>query len=627
MRPERTAHCLIELFVAVVLIPLVHTVPTCAQTSLNEAAATARSKYDRGLRHFYWLYTFDPVGHQRRDWYQESAETWNETYEDGRYNHSLIVDSNAVVDGNTGIIAKAETSTLRLFIPDPGATGKNPDWLRIQQQGQSTWIYFAKKIEVEPSRELNTTNQVRALSVSDQASVVAASPKKEPPRPLSQFQALQPVAALTGDLNPIVLEADRASNQNALFTAIHAFANQKISLSKASKSAWNYKFFQKYCNDRSQVDLNYGPGHYCWELGIQVQKVTGADNPDVQAAFFRACALSNACKHLGDYFVDRKELSQALIVYTSNSCDEKWCDIEASKIYQSLGATLHLHETTEDSCHNHFVGDACNELRAQGEIIDERQWLADSRADRRERNREALRAERQRSVDYAQKQQDRADKYDAIAGIATSLAQTTADSYQQYQAGLAQARVNAAAIKMAQENKSRGAGGYPTTPSGGSSSTSGSSSASSTKSAPKKSGTTDTPDSNDSSTSSDSSADSSASGTASNFAKPSAENSQPSQSCQDMAYCARVISATYDANHFQHVVVKNTCSARIRITTSVYAQNRSCTVGQTSNFNPGDSQDLGAGTDRNWYQIQADDSVRNSVDGSGCRLVIPNSCN
>lgn len=104
-------------------------------------------------------------------------------------------------------------------------------------------------------------------------------------------------------------------------------------------------------------------------------------------------------------------------------------------------------------------------------------------------------------------------------------------------------------------------------------------------------------------------------------------SAQSTQSCRDMTACVKVVSSTYDANHFLHVVVRNSCGSQIRITTSVYAQNRSCTVGQTSNVSPGDSQDMGALTDRNWYQIQADDSVRSSVDGSGCKLVSANSCN
>jgi len=69
--------------------------------SLARAQATGVSpqnaKYDHGLRHFYWLYLYDAPGHQRRDWYQESSVTWNEIYEDGRYNHSRIVDAHASV--------------------------------------------------------------------------------------------------------------------------------------------------------------------------------------------------------------------------------------------------------------------------------------------------------------------------------------------------------------------------------------------------------------------------------------------------------------------------------------------------------------------------------------------------
>lgn len=101
---------------------------------------------------------------------------------------------------------------------------------------------------------------------------------------------------------------------------------------------------------------------------------------------------------------------------------------------------------------------------------------------------------------------------------------------------------------------------------------------------------------------------------------------QAQHSCRDMIACVKVTSSNYDAGHFLHVVVRNDCDTPIRATTSVYAQNRRCTVGQTDNLSPGQSEDLGAGTDRNWYQVQADDSVRSAYDGSGCKLVISNSC-
>ena len=133
----------LTLSIGILIAP---TIPIFSQDALNTAG---KSAYDHGLRHFYWLYTFDPAGHQRRDWYQESSSAWNEIYEDGRYNHSLIIDAHAVVDGNRGIIAKAETSTLLLFIPDRDANGSNPQWLRFLKQGESSWTLFAMKFEVE----------------------------------------------------------------------------------------------------------------------------------------------------------------------------------------------------------------------------------------------------------------------------------------------------------------------------------------------------------------------------------------------------------------------------------------------------------------------------------------------
>jgi hypothetical protein len=116
-----------------------------AAHGLNAQSSTeAKSVYDHGLRHFYWLYTYDAVGHQRRDWYQESPSTWNEIYEDGRYNHSRMVVINANVDGNSGIVVVGDTATLRLFIPDQDAHGSHPKWLRIQQPGAANWSFLAE---------------------------------------------------------------------------------------------------------------------------------------------------------------------------------------------------------------------------------------------------------------------------------------------------------------------------------------------------------------------------------------------------------------------------------------------------------------------------------------------------
>lgn len=173
MKPEGTTSCRIGVFVAAVFIALVHTIPACAQTALN--AITARNTYDRGLRHFYWLYTFDPVGHQRRDWYQESTATWSETYEDGRYNHSRVIDANATVDGNNGIICVGDTSTLRLFIPNPDAHGANPNWLRIQPSGSASWILFAPRIEVSESQDHGIAGRI-ASSQSDSSNTQLNAP-------------------------------------------------------------------------------------------------------------------------------------------------------------------------------------------------------------------------------------------------------------------------------------------------------------------------------------------------------------------------------------------------------------------------------------------------------------------
>lgn len=132
---------------------------------------------------------------------------------------------------------------------------------------------------------------------------------------------------------------------------------------------------------------------------------------------------------------------------------------------------------------------------------------------------------------------------------------------QQSQAEMAQARVNAAAIKMAQQNK--GTGGYPTS-SGGASSTASSTSTSSTKAATKKNSATDTSDSSDSTPSSDSSADSSgSSGATSNSTKPFNPYSSTGDGCNPYSgHCVPVAQSTLpgEKGHWVDTEMNVTCN-------------------------------------------------------------------
>jgi hypothetical protein len=106
--------------------------------------------------------------------------------------------------------------------------------------------------------------------------------------------------------------------------------------------------------------------------------------------------------------------------------------------------------------------------------------------------------------------------------------------------------------------------------------------------------------------------------------------STTSSSCRHMTGCVRV-KAEYDkaagqSSELMHIVVTNTCNTPVRITASVYGQNLGCVFSGTSNFSPGASEDLGQQTDRNWYSVQADDNVTSGQVGSGCPLVVANSC-
>jgi hypothetical protein len=101
----------------------------------------------------------------------------------------------------------------------------------------------------------------------------------------------------------------------------------------------------------------------------------------------------------------------------------------------------------------------------------------------------------------------------------------------------------------------------------------------------------------------------------------------PTNSCRNMTSCLK-INATFDAGGVsERVFVTNTCTQTIRATVSVYPQGRSCTQSQTTNLQPGETQNMGAETPRNWYAAQADDSIYSGKTGEGCKLVIPTECN
>jgi hypothetical protein len=122
------------------------------EVELDPIAKLQRSsvceKYDHGLRHFYWQYIYDPAGHTRRDWYQQSPTVWNECYEDGRYNRLTVVEPRANLDGNEGVICKSDSSAARIFIPNVDANGMWPKTLRYQSSSTDPWVTLAELHEI-----------------------------------------------------------------------------------------------------------------------------------------------------------------------------------------------------------------------------------------------------------------------------------------------------------------------------------------------------------------------------------------------------------------------------------------------------------------------------------------------
>jgi hypothetical protein len=112
----------------------------------------------------------------------------------------------------------------------------------------------------------------------------------------------------------------------------------------------------------------------------------------------------------------------------------------------------------------------------------------------------------------------------------------------------------------------------------------------------------------------------------------------PSQSAeapvQDMTQCVKIKSVNFGVGVASSnltaikVVFTNTCNQTIRATASALESGMSCVKGgETTILAPGSSYTFLATTDRNWYQVQADDGVDCFSTGrSGCAIQIPHSC-
>lgn len=212
----------------------------------------------------------------------------------------------------------------------------------------------------------------------------------------------------------------------------------------------------------------------------------------------------NACIRLANYYVKTGRSIEALAAarvpnaVTVDRPEESGRDAASIsyQAYNALGNTEMARKELLDLCNNYGGagtegGSSCGILISLGESVD---------VDEANRKRQAWDAERrteahQRKADEAEDKAQKAERHQEIAGLVNGLADTAVNSYQQSQAEMAQARVNAEAIRLAQQNK--GAGGNPTTSSSGGSSGSSTSSTSSTKPTAKSTATAS--DSSDSS--------------------------------------------------------------------------------------------------------------------------------
>jgi hypothetical protein len=113
-----------------------------------------------------------------------------------------------------------------------------------------------------------------------------------------------------------------------------------------------------------------------------------------------------------------------------------------------------------------------------------------------------------------------------------------------------------------------------------------------------------------------------------------AQQAQQAPDVRDMTQCVKILSVNFGVGLAGNnltaikVVFTNTCNQTIRATTSALESGMSCVKGgETTMLAPGSSYTFLATTDRNWYQVQADDGVDCYSSGRpSCGFQIPHSC-
>jgi hypothetical protein len=119
------------------------------------------------LRHLWWIYKFDPLGRQRRDWILTDSAHWVERNEDGS-TVGFTVDRAGSLDGVSGTFAKRDDQTLDAFIPDRSQTGVKSRWLMIRFGKDPAWKLLG--VFAEDSRRVDddlslSLSEVRSISV------------------------------------------------------------------------------------------------------------------------------------------------------------------------------------------------------------------------------------------------------------------------------------------------------------------------------------------------------------------------------------------------------------------------------------------------------------------------------
>ena len=532
---------LTSLTFAIGILVFAPAIPTCSQ-NVTSAAVSVRKSEDLSRVDIPTLLKLAESGDAlAQDWL--GYRLYNGAGISQDYGQALIWFRKSAAQGNSG----SQTFLGSMYYSGQGVSqdyGQALGWFRkAVDQGNSSGEYSLGILYLNGQGVLRDTALARKFFqlAADQGFQLAkdeltrldalqpqlqAEEKRLAAQSASERQGTQPVTSGANAVYQGVRAGTNVPHRNPAATKVDVDASDISSLSQKMAQYQREKIPELQARSLPDAkSCRKGKPHGDWDVSqacaYAAMSFSGAAK---EQTLLKGCSFENltgngpnSCLDLGKFYVSFGRNLEALAAVEARNApwdlDVTLHDVKL-KAYRALGNSEMEKRELQFLCYSLSRSQYCPALRKFGEDVDMDDAVA--RAHSRDRDENRRRAEQVKFENHMKRIQ-REGHEEAMAAVSDAINNTVA-SIQQSQADMAQARVNAAAIRMAQQNK--GAGGYPTTSSGGSSSNSSSSSTTTTKPAPKSS-TTSTSDSSDSTPSSDSSADSSgSSGTASNSGKP-----------------------------------------------------------------------------------------------------------